>query len=190
MEGFLHHHGCVVASSSKHYTGVGIYTQPERERETTSEQSQTLSWFIVAGEISLERQNLAHRGRRRKCLIFCCDSAIQAGLGCLAGFGPTGRLVGRLAGWLAAARAELREIWDQITFATNLGPWGGCIKREDSLLLLHCFAFSRLFSLKKCRSFFLFLFFMIVFTKWKQTKNFFLGFFLKQKRIETFFESF
>ena len=27
--------------------------------QTTSEQSQTLSWFIVAGEISLERQNLA-----------------------------------------------------------------------------------------------------------------------------------
>lgn len=56
----------------------------EAERETTSEQSQTLSWFIVAGEISLERQNLAHRREdthrtttttRRKCLIFFSSSS-------------------------------------------------------------------------------------------------------------------
>ena len=39
---------------------VHTYNYTTIYRETTSEQSQTLSWFIVAGEISLERQNLAH----------------------------------------------------------------------------------------------------------------------------------
>ena len=47
----------VVAST----TETRRYIQQPELRETTSEQSQTLSWFIVAGEISLERQNLAHR---------------------------------------------------------------------------------------------------------------------------------
>ena len=50
---FCTNHGFLYYSTTTTYNYT-IY------RETTSEQSQTLSWFIVAGEISLERQNLAH----------------------------------------------------------------------------------------------------------------------------------
>ena len=107
MEGFLHHHGCVVVLVASTIL-ASVYTHSQRERERERDDIRAVSDFIVIycgrGNFLGTTKSSAQR-TTTKMSYFLLRLSHPGWSGLSGWFGPTSQ-----PGWLATARAELREI--------------------------------------------------------------------------------
>ena len=176
VEGFLHHHGCVVVLvASTILASVYTHSQRERERDDIRAVSDFIVIYCGRGNFLGTTKSSAQR-TTTKMSYFLLRLSHPGWSGLSGWFGPTsqpGWLAGYCQGW---AERDLRS--NYFCYQSRSVRWLYKKRRLSSTtaLLLRLLCFSRLFSLKKVAVFFLFLLFMIVLQNGSKPKSLlFLG---------------